>query len=198
MCSYWICFSAGFAWILPGRPVNVFPSTGQTLVWRKLRLLHTEGVCEWLSGHNQYLNSYTNPCGLSPPNTHTHTHPCCPPRTFLLLCPNHTHAALLCSCHCVVPTQTHLDWSTCRTKTKMKWHKKNHEMLLYIWLIFLACLCAFSLSWAFLLTVKAMVWNYFLILALPVVKRCLLCLDGFLPKKKEDKGNYKKMRNVMN
>lgn len=51
---------------------------------------------------------------------------------------------------------------------------QNHKMLLYIWLIFPACLCASSLSWAFLLTEKekkekkkkkAMVWNYFLILA---------------------------------
>lgn len=55
--------SKGFAWTLLGRPANVFPSTGQTLVWRKLRLPHIEGVSEWLSGHNQYLNSYTNPHG---------------------------------------------------------------------------------------------------------------------------------------
>lgn len=156
-----VCFSSDFAWILLDRPVSGFPSTGQTLVWRKLHLLHIEGVSEWLSGHYQYLNSYTNP-HISPPPS------CCPhPQgTSFLLCPNHTHAALLCSCRCVVPPQTHLDWSTCRTKTKMKWNdKKNHKMLLYIWLIFLACLCAFSLSWAFLLTEKAMVWNYFLILA---------------------------------
>ena len=52
---------AGFAWILLGRPASGFPSTGQTSVWRKLRLLHIEAVSEWLSGHNQYLNSYTNP-----------------------------------------------------------------------------------------------------------------------------------------
>lgn len=115
-------FPAGFAWILPGRPANGFPSTGQTLVWRKLRLLHIEGVSEWLSGHNQYLNSYTNPHAPHPPPIPLPPPSCCPPRTSLLLCPNHTHAALLCSCRCVVPTQTHLDRSTCRTKTKMKWN----------------------------------------------------------------------------
>lgn len=59
-------FSAGFAWTLPGRLANDFPSTGQTLVWRKLRLPHIEGVGEWQSGHNQYLNSYTNPHGFPP------------------------------------------------------------------------------------------------------------------------------------
>lgn len=112
--------SKGFAWILLGRPANGFPSTGQTLVWRKPRLLHIEGASEWLLGHNQYLNGYTNP---HVPPTHPSLYPplsCCPPRTSLLLCPNHTHAALLCSCHCVVPTQTHLDW--CRTKTNIKWN----------------------------------------------------------------------------
>lgn len=111
--------SKGFAWILPSRPANGSPSTGQTLVWRKLHLLHTEAVSGWLSGHNQYLNSCTNP-HVPPPLIPLPPLSCYPPWTSLPLCPNHTHAALLCSCPCVVPTQTHLDWSTCRSDTKIQ------------------------------------------------------------------------------
>lgn len=71
---------------------------------------------------------------------------------------------------------------------------QNHKMLLYIWLIFPACLCASSLSWAFLLTEKEKKekkkkkshgLKLFSYIGLTVVKRCLLCLEGFLKKEKE-------------
>lgn len=162
-----VCFfSSGFAWILPGRLVNDFPSTGQTLVWRKLRLPHIEGVGEWQSGHNQYLNSYTN-----------HPHP--PTQATSLSC------AQLLSSHDFFPAipKSHprclaLFLSLCGSNTdpsglihlqnlKQKWNdtKRIAKKATLHLIIFLACLCAFSLSWAFLWTEKAMTWNYFLISA---------------------------------
>lgn len=160
--------SKGFAWILHGRPANGFPSTGQTLVWRKLRLLHIEGVSEWLSGHNQYLNSYTNPHVSPLPCPSLYLHPAVILPELLSCCAQIT-PTLPCFVLVAVWFQHRPIWTDrpaeLKTKMKIKWHKKNHKMLLHIWLIFLACLCAFSLSWAFLLTEKAMVWNYFLILA---------------------------------
>lgn len=171
---FFCLFPAGFAWILPGRLANVFPSTGQTLVWRKLRLLHIEGVSEWLSGHNQYLNCYTN-APHPPPPTHIHTNTHTLPFTLrppvvlpeLLSCCAQITPTLPCFVLVTVWFQHRPIWtrSTCRTEKWNETIQKNHKMLLDIWLIFLACLCAFSLSWAFLLTEKAMVWNYFLISA---------------------------------
>lgn len=85
-------------------------------------------------------------------------------------------------------------WTDPPAELKQKWNEmtqKNHKMLLYIWLIFLACLCAFSLSWAFLLTEKSHGLKLFSYIGLLVVKKNLLCLDGFLPKKRETKETTK-------
>lgn len=153
--------SKGFAWILPSRPANGSPSTGQTLVWRKLHLLHTEAVSGWLSGHNQYLNSCTNP--HVPPRSSLYLHSAVILPELLSRC-----ARITPTLPCFVPVPVWFlhrpIWTDPPAELIKKWHKKNHKMLLCIWLIFLACLCALSLSWAFLLTEKAMVWNNFVLI----------------------------------
>lgn len=159
--------SKGFAWTLLDRPVNDFPSTGQTSVWRKPRLLHIEGVSEdRISTLTQLYQPLTFPPARPFTSSDCRSSQNCSPAV-----PKIT-PTLPCFVLVAVwfPTQAHPDRSTLQNLKieKMKRNdtqKRITKMLLYIRLIFLACLCAFSLSWAFLLTERAMVWNYFLILA---------------------------------
>lgn len=155
--------SAGFAWILPGRRVNGFPSTGQILVWRKQRLLHIEVVSEWLSGHNQNLNSYTNPNvsthTLPPSHTHpfTSTQPV-PSQNFSPAVPkSHPRCLALFSSLCGSNTDP-----SGTAELKQKWNEKESQnatsdslraCVLLVWVG--------HFSWL----KKPLVWNYFLILA---------------------------------
>lgn len=187
-----ISVSSGFAWILLVRPVSGFLSTGQTSVWRKLLLLHTEGVSEWLSDtiRTAIPTHVCHPNPLPPPNTRLL-------RTSFLLCPNHTHTALLCSCRCAVPPQTHLDWSTCRSKNKEnEMRQKEFQNATLHQINFTCVLVCFESELDVSLDWKSHGLKLFSYTGLPVVKRCLLCLEGFPPKKRHN-GN-KKESNVMN
>lgn len=170
--------SAGFAWIPLDRLVNAFQSTGPTLAWRRQRSPHTEGVGEGLSGY-EYVHNYTHPSPRPPPPRPSFnpaqllsTQNCSPPAALR----SHPRCLASFSSLCC-STRTHSDWSTRWTKWNVI--KRITKMLLHIWRIFLACLCACSLSWAFLLTEKSHGLKLFSYRLNCSLKECL-CLGGFL------------------
>lgn len=100
---------------------------------------HWGCASEWLSGHNQYLITAT---------AHSHVSPSTPPsppavvlpRTAVLLCPDHTHAALLRSlslCGSDTDPSGLIQPQSWNEMTNKHTHsKKESQKKCYFWLIF--------------------------------------------------------------
>lgn len=169
--------SAGFAWILHDRPVNVFQSTGPTSAWRRQRLPHTEGCWPGTVSTSTFTATPTHHYALS----------CCPPRTALPAALRSHPRCLASFLSLCCSTRTHSDRST-------RWTKRNVMKRITKMLLHIACLCACSLSWAFLLDWKSHGLKLFSYRLTCSIKECL-CLDGFLQKnKKKDTWKQHQMR----
>lgn len=141
--------SAGFAWIQHDRPVNVFQSTGPTLAWRRQRLPLTEGCWPGTVSTSTFTATPTHPPTTTPSAAVL-------PELLSPLRSDHTHAALLRSCHCVVQhgpirTDPPAELNETSWKESQKCYFTSRACVLVVWV------------GHFSLTEKAMVWNYFLI-----------------------------------